>query len=76
MYILYLRCEDALLAIVILCASLPTTTTIAGQWLNSSVFHDDIKLMGRKRFIYIICHDNYLFHAKNWEVLSQINIHL
>ena len=41
MYILYLRREDAILAI--LCMGLPINTTIAGEWLNSLIFHDDIK---------------------------------
>ena len=38
-YILYLRCEDAMLAILYL--SLPNTTTIAGEWLNGLIFLDD-----------------------------------
>ena len=38
---LYLRCKDTIL--VILCTNLPITTTIAGQWLNILIFHDDIK---------------------------------
>ena len=41
MYILYLSCEDAIL--VILCMGLSITTTIAGKWLNSLIFHDDVK---------------------------------
>ena len=40
MYILYLKGEEAILAI--LCMGLPITTTVAGEWLNSSIFHDDI----------------------------------
>ena len=40
-YILYLMREDAVLAI--LCMSLAITTTIADQWLNSLIFHSDIK---------------------------------
>ena len=40
-YISYPRCEDAIL--VILCMSLPTATTVAGEWLISLIFHDDIK---------------------------------
>ena len=27
----------------ILCTGLPTTTTVAGEWLNSSIFHKDNK---------------------------------
>ena len=41
MYILYLRHEDAIFTIV--CTGLSITTTIAGDWLNSLIFHDDIK---------------------------------
>ena len=41
MYVLYLWREDAILAIV--CKGLPITTTIAGDWLNNLIFHDDIK---------------------------------
>ena len=41
-YILYLRCEDSILAI--LCtAGLPITIPIAGEWLNSLIFNDDDK---------------------------------
>ena len=43
MYILYLRSEDNILAI--LCMGLPITTTTAGQWLNNSMFHTDIKFI-------------------------------
>ena len=28
---------------MILCMGLPTTITVAGEWLNSSTFHGDIK---------------------------------
>ena len=41
MYILYLRCEDDIL--VILCMGIPITTTLAGEWLNTLIFHGDIK---------------------------------
>ena len=41
MYILYLWCEDAILAI--LCMGLPITITVAGEWLNSLILHDDNK---------------------------------
>ena len=42
-YILYLRREDTIL--VILCTSLPITITLADEWINSLIFHDDIKFM-------------------------------
>ena len=41
MYILYLRHEDAIL--VFLYTGLPITTTIAGEWLHSLIFHYNIK---------------------------------
>ena len=51
-YILYLSCEDAILHTrMILCTGLPITTTIACEWLNSLILHDDtncIKLMERR----------------------------
>ena len=41
-YILYPRCKVAKL--VILCMALPITTIlVAGEWLNSLIFHDDMK---------------------------------
>ena len=40
-YILFLSHEDAIL--VIQCRGLLITTTLSGQWLNSLIFHDDIK---------------------------------
>ena len=44
-YILHLRYEDAILAI--LCTSLPITATIAGKWFNSLTFHDNNKYVTR-----------------------------
>ena len=41
MYIMYQRHEDAIF--VILCTGLSITTTISYQWLNSLIFHDNIK---------------------------------
>ena len=41
MYIMYLIDEDAILTI--LGMDLPITTTNAGQWSNSLIFHDNIK---------------------------------
>ena len=37
----YLKCEDATLAI--LCIDLLITTTIAGEWFNNLIFHDNKK---------------------------------
>ena len=42
-YILYLRREDTTLAILHTGLYLRITTTVAGEWLNSLLFHDDIK---------------------------------
>ena len=42
-YILYLRCEDTILAILF--TGLPITTTIADKWLNILIFHDDNKFI-------------------------------
>ena len=53
-YILYLRCEDAILAI--LCTGLPITTTIAGKQLNSLIFHGNIKciIANGQTIIYVV----------------------
>ena len=40
-YILYMRREDIILAI--LWMGIPITTTVASEWLSSLIFHDDIK---------------------------------
>ena len=54
---------------------LPTITTLAGQWLNSLVFHDDIKLITGNgyaiiyvgtKFTYMSC-DNHSFAQKAFE---------
>ena len=39
LYLLYLVNEDVIL--LILCMDLPITTTNAGQWSNSLIFHDN-----------------------------------
>ena len=52
MCILYLRCEDTIL--VILCSTLPITTTIAGEWFNSKysmTISNVLQLMDRQLFI-------------------------
>ena len=41
MYILYLRCEEPILAI--LCTDLPIITIYAGEWLNSLIFNDNVE---------------------------------
>ena len=47
-YILYLRGEHTI--IVILYTGLPPiTTTIASQWLNSLIFHDDIQRIAAEK---------------------------
>ena len=74
MYILYLRCEDGILAI--LCMGPPITTTAAGEWLNSLIFHDNIKCITTNGWtiIYVgadyMSHDNHHFAQKLLEVIS------
>ena len=69
MYILYLRCEDNILAF--LCTGLPITTTTAGQWLNNSIYHTDIKFIiiaNEQTIIYVgadhICHMTIIHFAQ------------
>ena len=65
MYILYLRSEDNILAI--LCTGLPITTTIAGQWLNSSIFHANIK--------FIIANGQTIIHVGAGHICHMMIIH-
>ena len=51
MYILYLRCEDAIFAI--LCMGIPITTTFAGEWLSILILHGDIKCITANRLTII-----------------------
>ena len=75
LYILYLRREDAIL---FLCMGIPIATIIAGEWLNSLLFHDDIKCITANGIDDYLCggqlymsHDNHSFRAKSsWEALS------
>ena len=58
MYILYLRCDVAKLAI--LCMGLPITTTlVAGDWLNSLIFHGDMKCICNGQMIIKVGTDDY-----------------
>ena len=60
-YILYLRCEDVVLAI--LYTDLHITTTFASEGLNSLIFHDNIKcIMDNVTIIH--------FTQKIWVLLS------
>ena len=52
-YILYLRCKDAILAII--CTGLPITTTIAHEWFNSLIFHDDNKYITANGYRQSLC---------------------
>ena len=76
MYILYLRCKDANLGF---CAwvYLHITTIIASEWLNSLIFHENIKSITANGRTMIYDGTNYIFHVmivyflqKNLEVLS------
>ena len=46
-YILYLRCEDAILSLQF--TGLPITIVIAGKWLNSVLFHSNNKCITANR---------------------------
>ena len=50
-YILYLRCADAILAL--LCTGLPINTTIASKLLNDLIFHDDNKCTTANEYMII-----------------------
>ena len=74
-YILYLRYEDAIF--VILCMGLSMITTIAGEWLNTLIFHGYInvlQLMDRQLFMWLpikLCYMMIIhFAQKVFEVLS------
>ena len=46
-----------LYVLTILCTCLPITTTIAGKWLNSLIFHDDNKYVKANGWAIIyVCH--------------------
>ena len=68
--IMYLKCENATLAI--LCMDLLITTTIAGKWFNNSIFYDNNKYItaNEQVIIYVgadpICHVMFIcFEKKN-----------
>ena len=42
-YILHLRHKDTILTILCIGLRKPITNTLAGEWLNNLIFHDDIK---------------------------------
>ena len=64
--ILYLRQQDAILAI--LYAGILITTTIAGQRLNTIIYLDDIKYITANGHTIIHVGD-YSFHAEKFEKL-------
>ena len=67
MFISYLRREDAIFTI--LCAGLPITTTVAVEWLNNLIFHDNIKCITANVEANYICHMMVIpFVKKFWEV--------
>ena len=78
-YILYLRCEDAVLAI--LCTGIPNVTITAGEWLYSLIFHDDNKcITANGQMIINFGSDNmsggdYSFHTKLISCIIIIIIH-
>ena len=57
-YILYLKHEDPILAIMFM--NLPITTTLAGEWLNRLIFHGDIKCSTANGYMIIYVGANYI----------------
>ena len=77
--VMYLKCEDATLAI--LCMDLLITTTIAGKWFNNLILYDNSKyiIANEQAIIYVdadpICHVMIIYFEKLFlEVLSHFNI--
>ena len=75
---MYLRCEDATLAI--LCMDPLITTTIAGKWFNNLILYDNSKyiIANEQVIIYVdadpICHVMIIYFEKLFlEVLSHSN---
>ena len=70
MCILCLRCEDTIHVLALLCTSLPITTTVAGESLNSLIFHDDNNgiATNKQTIIYVgankLSYDHYHFAQK------------
>ena len=42
--------------------NLPITTTLAGEWLNRLIFHDDIKSITANGYMIIYVGANYICH--------------
>ena len=42
--------------------NLPITTTLAGEWLNRLIFHDDIKSITANGYMIIYVGANYMSH--------------
>ena len=51
--------EEAILAI--LCIGLPITIPLAGKWLNTLIFHDDIKCIAANGQMTIYVAANYIY---------------
>ena len=60
-YILHLRCENAILAILRM--DLPITATISGKWLNILTFHDDNKCITANGQMMINDDANKIYHV-------------
>ena len=68
-YILYMRCQDAILVIV--CTGQRITISLADEWLN--IFHCDIKYITANGYMInvgtnYICHVTITHSAQKWEV--------
>ena len=57
-FILYLRCEDAILGILHM--GLPITTTLAGEWLNILIFY---KCITSNQYMIIYAESNYQIYV-------------
>ena len=60
MYILYLRSEDAILAI--LCTGRPITTAVVGELLSNLIFHDGVKFITANGYMIIYFGADYVCH--------------
>ena len=61
MYILYLRCKNAILANLHM--DLPITATISGKRLNILIFHDDNKCITADRQMMINVDADKIYHV-------------
>ena len=70
LYILYLSCKDAILAI--LYTGLPITISIVGKWLNNLIFCDDNVCIAANGHTIIYIDVNELCHMMDYSFHTQI----